>query len=66
VIEIAKRLPEEGHLDPVAPNPEEFARMREFVQPVAEGWMARTEGGRETFTAAQEILADLRRRERQM
>jgi TRAP-type C4-dicarboxylate transport system substrate-binding protein len=66
VVELAKRLPEEGHLTPVAPDPDEFARMREFLQPVADGWIERTEGGQETFSAAQEILADLRRRERQM
>lgn len=66
VIELAKRLPEEGYLQPVAPDPEEFARLQALMQPVADAWMERTDGGRETFEAAQEILAELRRRERQM
>ena len=65
VIEVAKRLTDEGHLSLVAPDPEEFARLRTFLQPVADAWMERTEGGRETFNAAQEILKQLRRRERQ-
>ncbi|MFL2770143.1 MAG: TRAP transporter substrate-binding protein [Rhodospirillaceae bacterium] len=66
VVEIARRLPDEGHLEPVAPDPEEFERMREFLQPVADDWIERTEGGEKTFSAAQEILTGLRRRERQM
>ncbi len=65
VIEVAKRLKEEGHLIAVEPNPEEFARLRTYMQPVADAWMARTEGGEATFNAVQEILAELRRRERQ-
>ncbi len=65
VIEVAKRLKEEGHLTVVESDPEEFARLRAFLQPVADAWIARTEGGRETFDAAREILKQLRRRERQ-
>ena len=65
VIEVAKRMKDEGHLIAVDPDPEEFARLRTYMQPVADAWMARTEGGEATFRAAQEILAELRRRERQ-
>ena len=65
VIEVAKRLKDDGHLIAVEPNPEEFARLRTYMQPVADAWMERTEGGEATFNAAQEILEELRRRERQ-
>ena len=65
VIEVANRLKEDKHLIAVDPNPDEFARLRALMQPVADEWIARTEGGEATFRAAKEILMELRQRERQ-
>lgn len=63
--EISARLREEKHLIFVDADPAELDEMQTYVQPIAETWMARTPGGQETYQAIQEILADLRRRERQ-
>ncbi len=65
VIDVAKRLKDEGHLIAAEPDPEEFARLRTYMQPVADAWIERTEGGEATFNAVKEILEELRRRERQ-
>ena len=63
--EISARLREEKHLIFVDADPSELEEMQTYVQPIAETWMDRTPGGAETYRAIQDILVDLRRRERQ-
>ena len=64
--EISKRLRDENHLIFVDANPEELEEMKSYVKPIADTWAERTPRGAETYRAIQDILADLRRRERQL
>jgi TRAP-type C4-dicarboxylate transport system substrate-binding protein len=48
----------------IEPSAQDIARLQEAVAPLVEAWIARTENGAETYAAAQEILAQLRSRER--
>ncbi len=63
--EISSRLKTEKHLIFVDADPAELEEMETYVKPIAETWAARTPLGAETYRAIQDILADLRRRERQ-
>ena len=64
--EISKRLRDENHLIFVDANPEEIEEMKSYVKPIADTWAERTPRGAETYRAIQDILADLRRHERQL
>lgn len=63
--EISKRLLDEKHLIFIDADPDELEEMQTYVKPIVETWSDRTPNGAETYRAIQEILADLRRRERQ-
>ncbi len=63
--EISARLKAEGHLQFIEADPDKVDEMQTYVQPIADAWAERTPGGLETLEAIKDILADLRRRERQ-
>jgi len=63
--EISARLREEEHLIFVEADPAELEEMQTYVKPIADTWAERTPLGAETYEAIQDILKDLRRRERQ-
>lgn len=63
--EISARLKAEGHLTFIEADPEKVTEMQSYVKPISDAWAARTLRGTETLQAIDEILADLRRRERQ-
>lgn len=62
---IAARLKAEGHLKFIEADPEKVAEMQTYVKPISDAWAERTLRGAETLQAIDEIIADLRRRERQ-
>lgn len=64
-IEISARLKTEGHLQFIEANAERLVEMQSYVKPISDAWAERTPRGAETLQAIEDILADLRRRERQ-
>ncbi|MEQ9445813.1 MAG: TRAP transporter substrate-binding protein [Rhodospirillaceae bacterium] len=63
--EISAQLRADEHLIFVDADPAELEEMQTYVKPIAETWAERTPFGAETYEAIQDILKDLRRRERQ-
>lgn len=63
--EISARLKAEGHLTFIEADPDKVMEMQSYVKPISDAWAKRTPRGAETLRAIEEILADLRRRERQ-
>ena len=64
VAEINTKFRALPNLTYVEPSEHDMDRLREAVKPLVDAWIARTENGAETYAAAQEILANLRSRER--
>lgn len=64
-IEISARLKAEGHLKFIEADPEKLVEMQSYVKPISDAWAQRTPRGAETLQAIEDILADLRMRERQ-
>lgn len=63
--EISARLKAEGHLTFIEADPEKVQEMQGYVKPISDAWAERTLRGAQTLDAIDDILKDLRRRERQ-
>lgn len=64
VAEIDARLRAEGRIVFIEPSSQDMDQLRAAVKPLVERWIARTPGGQATYDAVQEIVAQLRTRER--
>lgn len=60
VAEIDKKFRTQTSLVYIEPSERDMAQLQDAVKPLADAWIARTEGGAETYAAAKEILAELR------
>ena len=64
VAEIDKKFRALPTLTYIEPSAHDMEQLRVAVKPLADAWIARTENGAITYAAAQEILAQLRSKER--
>jgi TRAP-type transport system periplasmic protein len=64
VAEIDKKFRAMPNLTYIEPSESDLEQLRVAVKPLVDAWIARTENGAETYAAAQDILAQLRTRER--
>jgi TRAP-type transport system periplasmic protein len=64
VAEIDKKFRAIPTLTYIEPSDHDIEQLQVAVKPLVDAWIARTENGAETYAAAQDVLAQLRSRER--